>query len=261
MKSYLIMGPALIASSLIVSPAAQAKDIMYLLQSRAGMTETRAPATIPYRYTMHVNLSEFDSDGSRDVQAEIRVDPSKPAGSRTRIVTSSHGHRKLLTEFLEEIENPKTEMAELADDFWCKSIHDNEDVDLSTYTVVSQTDTEAMLRPNPEILSEMLIRKHSDDMDKSERKMKKKLLKRIDGNIIVSKRDGSTKAFYVEMSRSMKVKTIVKIKTRNLEQNCAIAPNGYRYKSKMEFSVNGKALGQKFGADHDVRISDLTPLP
>ena len=78
------------------------------------MEETRAPTSLPYRYTMYLNLSEHDSDGPRDVQAEVRVDPSKPAGSRTRIVTSTNRHRKVLMEFLAEIENPKTDMTALA---------------------------------------------------------------------------------------------------------------------------------------------------
>ena len=262
MKHYILIGFALCAPALIISPAAQANDIMYLLQSRAGMEETRAPTPLPYRYTMYLNLSEHDSDGPRDVQAEVRVDPSKPAGSRTRIVSSSRGHRKVLTEFLAEIENPKTDMAALADDFWCTSIHDNEDVDLSTYTVVSQTDTEAVLKPNLDILSDMLLRKDTNDTDKFKKKMKKKLMNdRVEGQIIVSKRNGGTKGFQTRMTRSATLKTIVKFQTMTLEQSCAVAPNGYRYKSEMNYSMSGNALGETFGADHDIRISDLTPLP
>ena len=262
MKHYLILGPALLSSAIMFAPAAQAKDIMYLLQSRAGMEETRAPSPVPYRYTMYLNLSEHDSDGPRDVQAEVRVDPSKPAGSRTRIVTSSPRHRKVLTDFLSEIENPKTDMAALADDFWCTSIHDNEDVDLSTYTVVSQTDTEAVLKPNLDILSDMLLRKDTNDTDKFKRKMKKKLMNdRVEGHIIVSKRNGGTKGFKVGMTRSATLKTIVKFKTIDIAQSCAVAPNGYRYKSEMKFSMSGGALGETFGTIQDVRIADLSPLP
>ena len=129
---------------------------------------------------MHIDLTYLDDDGSRDVEAEVRIDPSKPAGSRARIVTTTQRHRKDLTEFLEHIEDTETSMAALANGFWCKSVHDNEDVDLSTYTVISQTDMEAVLKPSPDKLAELLLQKGNGDMDESERKMKKKLLDRID---------------------------------------------------------------------------------
>ena len=261
MKHHRLLSSALFTSVLILSPVAQAKDIMYLLQSRAGMSETRSPTNIPYSYTMHIDLTYLDGDGSRDVEAEVRIDPSKPAGSRARIVTTTQRHRKDLTEFLEHIEDTETSMAALANGFWCKSVHDNEDVDLSTYTVISQTDMEAVLKPSPDKLAELLLQKGNGDMDKSEQKMKEKLLDRIDGHIIVSKRDGGTKGFKVGMTRSVTRKTIVKFKTMSLEQNCAVAPNGHRYKSEMKFSVRGKALGRAFSAEHDIRISNLKPIP
>lgn len=265
MKKISATVSALLTTAFIVSLTAQAQDrgedIIYLLQSRAGMEETRSPTTIPYRFTLHINLSELDSDGPRNVQAEVRIDPSKPAGSRTRIVTTTPRHRQILIDFLDYIENPKTSMEAIVSDFWCKSIHDNEDVDLSTFTVVSQTDTEAVLKPNADKLTELLLQKENKHMDKSQRKMKKKLMDRIDGKVFVSKRDGSTKSFHADMTQSVTRKTIVKIKTMSLDQSCAVAPNGHRYKSRMKRIVKGTALGEKFSSDHDIRITDLTPLP
>ena len=232
---------------------------MYLLQSRAGMIETRAPTTIPYKYTLYLNLSEADSDGDRQVQAEVRVDPSKPAGRRARIVTSK-GHRKVLTEFLEDIENPKVDMTAKSNRFWCRSIHDDEDVDLSIYTVISETDTEAVLKPNPDKLTELLLRSETENLDKSDRRLKKKLLSRIDGQITVSKRNGGTKNFKAGMTRSGTIKVIAKIKAMDINQTCAVAPNGHQYASEIQFSIDGKALGEKFSVSQNIRISDLTPI-
>ena len=261
MKRYLLIASAVFISTVVISPTAHAKDIMYILQSRAGMPEIKTPKTIPYRYTMHVSLSELDSDGARDVQAEIRVDPSKPAGSRTRIVRSTNGHRKTLIEFLKKIEDPELDTTERANDFWCAAIHENEDVDLSEFTVMSETDHEAILKPNPEILSELLIERKSEDMDKSQKKMKKKLLDRIDGNVVVSKRNGSTKGYQVAMTRSTKFKTIVKIKSLSIEQSCDVAPNGHQFKSKKRVLLRGSAMGGIFWSDANIRITDLTPIP
>ena len=261
MKQHLLIVSALCSSALMFSPAAQADDIMYLLQSRAGMTESRVPTTIPYSYTMHVHLSQLDSDGHQTVQAELRIDPSKPPGSRARLKKFKGLHREVLTEFLQQIENPERDMAALAGDFWCSSIHDNEEVDLSTYAVVSETDTEAMLIPNPDKLAEMLLKTDYENMDKSNRKMKEKLLDRIEGHIRVSQRNGGTKGFKVDMTRSATIKKIAKFKEMSLEQNCAVAPNGYRYKSNETSSLKGSALFQGFSHNEDIRIYDLRPLP
>ena len=261
MKHNLLLASVLCASTLFISPSAQAGDIMYLLQSRAGMTETRVPTTIPYSYTMHVHLSQLDSDGHRTVQAELRIDPSKPPGSRARLKKFKGLHREVLTEFLQQIENPERDMAALAGNFWCSSIHDNEEVDLSTYTVVSESDTEAMLIPNPDKLAEMLLQRGYEDMDKSQRKMKEKLLDRVEGHIIVSQRNGGTKGIKVDMTRSTTIKKIAKFTDMSLEQSCAIAPNGYRYKSNEKSSLKGSALFQGFSHNEDIRIYDLRPLP
>ena len=261
MIRFLLFYGIFCSTSLFIFQEAQANDIMSILQNRAEIAETQLPKTIPYSYTMQINFSQFDSDRSKEVQAEVSVDPSKPAGSRTNIVNSTNSHSQILTGILEVIEDPKKNMAKLSSDFWCGSIHDYGSVDMSTYTAISETDTDAVLKPNPSILSEMLLRSDTERMDKAQRKMKNKLMDRIDGHITISKHDGAIKDYKAYMTETVKIKSIVKIKTKSFEQSCAVAPNGHRYILKIKESFSGTALSNKFGADLDILISDLRLLP
>ncbi len=266
MKHYPVrptaLASALFTAALIVSPIAQAQDILSILQSRAEMPRTPAPDTIPYSYTMSVILAEIEGDETRNGEAVLRIDPTQPAGSRATIVSSEAPDSKALTNFIKQIEDPEMDMAEIADGFWCGSIDDDADFDVADFTVVSETDTEAVLQPNSGKLSELLMQSESEEeASKQERKMRKKLFDRIDGQITVSKPDVGTKAYSVNMTRSMTIMVVAKIKKMEVSQLCELAPNGHRYGSKMQFSIRGKAMGTAFGQDMDIRITDLTPLP
>jgi hypothetical protein len=252
---------ALFALTSALVPSAQAEDILSILQRQSETSLSLPPETVPYSYTLTVDLTEIEGDDIRSGNAVLRIDPSQPAGSRADILSAEDPDSPALVDFLKEFESPKTDMAEMAEDFWCQSSSDA-DFDPSQFTVVSETETEAVLKPNAGTLTEMLMQSDDeDDMDKQERKMMKKLLDRIDGELILSKPDAQMKGFKVNMTRSMTLMIVAKIKSMEIEQDCAPAPNGHTYTSDFRFSIRGKALGTKFGQDMNMRISDLTPLP
>lgn len=262
MKHYPTL--ALILSTCAFAPLAQANDILSILetQSQSDMTAAEPPKNIPYRYTVTADLMTMEGDDISQGAAVLQIDPSQPAGQRTTLISADDPETPALLDFIKEIEKPKTDMESMADDFWCGSASSSDDFDASTFTVLSETDTEAVLKPNPGTLTELLMQSDADeDMDKQERKMMKKLVDRIDGELILSKPDAQMKGFRVNMTRSMTIMMIAKVKKMEIEQSCSLAPNGFRYASNMKMSVRGKALGTEFGQDMDIRISDLVPLP
>ena len=97
--------------------------------------------------------------------------------------------------------------------------------------------------------------------DKNGRKMMKKLLKRIEGDVTLSKPSGEMMGFSVRMTRPMTMMVVAKLNTMTMDQSCELAPNGHYRIATMKMNVEGKALGSRFGQDLDLRISELTPLP
>ena len=237
---------------------------MSILARKAETPTRMAPTVIPYSYKLSLDFKERDGKDVTEGQAVLYIDPSQPAGSRVDIISASDHESDALRDFLKEIEDPENTMEKQAEGFWCGSTdeEDTSDFDPSAFTVVSETETEAVLKPKAGKLAELLMQSdENDDMGKKERKMMKKLMERIDGEITLSKPDADVKGFKVQMTRPMTMMVVAKLKAMDVEQSCTLAPNGFYHMSGMKMHVAGKALGSRFGQDLDIRISDLSLLP
>jgi hypothetical protein len=96
--------------------------------------------------------------------------------------------------------------------------------------------------------------------DKSDRKMMKKLMKRVEGEMTLSKPSGELKGFSVRMTRPMTMMLVAKLKVMTIDQSCELAPNGHYRIGRLKINVEGKALGSRFGQNLEMRISELTPI-
>ena len=270
MKQSPLIVLALLAAPLTIAAPAQAQvqnnDIMSILARKAETPPRPAPTTIPYSYRVSVDMTSQEGKDIENYQADLRIDPSQPAGSRAQIISASHPESEAFLEFLEEVEDPEKDMAERADNFWCGSTESKDDsdpdFDLSDFEVVSETDTEATIKPKAGRLAALLVQSdNTEDMGKQERKMMKKLLDRVDGEMTLAKPAGELTSFRVTMTRPMTMMLIAKLKVMDVEQSCALAPNGFYHMSTMNMNVEGKALGSRFGQKMDIQVSELTPLP
>lgn len=246
----------------LIASSAQAEDIMTILERKADAPTRTAPETINYTYTLTLDVKEREGKDVSEGQAVLRIDPSQPPGSRADIISASDANSEALQDFLKEIEDEDNTMEKQAEGFWCGEADTETQSDFTpeNFTVVSEDETQAVLRPKPEKLAELLMQA-DDDADKNGRKMMKKLVKRIDGDVTLSKPSGEIKGFSVRMTRPMTMMVVAKLKTMTIEQTCELAPNGHYRIGTMIMNVEGKALGSRFGQELDMRISDLTPLP
>ena len=253
----------------ILAAPAQAEDIMSILARKADMPPRLAPKTIEYSYTLTVDIKSREGKDLSEGQAVVRVDPSKPAGSRKQIISISDPENEALQDFLKDSEDPDNTPEERAEEFWCGDSGENPDdepaltSDLSNLTVISETETEAVLQPDMKNLAKLLMQSdgNPEDANKDERKMAKKLLERIEGNFTLAKPSAELKGFSVRMTRPMTIKIVAKLKEMDVTQTCELAPNGHYHISTMKMNVQGKALGIGFGQEIDMRITDLRPLP
>lgn len=244
----------------------QAEDILSILARQSEAPTRLAPKTIAYSYTLTVDLKQSEGKDVTEGQAVLRIDPSQLPGARAQIISTSDAENEALIEFLKEIEDPDNTIEKQAEEFWCgDSEAESEGAadfisDLSNVSVIFEDETQAVLRPDMEKLADLLMESDENE-NKGDRKMAKKLLKRIEGDITLAKPSGEMKGFSVRMTRPMTIMLVAKLKVMTVEQSCALAPNGHYHTSTLQMNVEGKALGSKFGQEMDIRISDLTPLP
>ena len=186
-----------------------------------------------------------------------------PGGSRAQVISATDPENESFVDFLKEIEDPEKTMAEQADGFWCGVMDGDAEFNPDDFQVISETETEAIIKPKPGTLTKFLMQSDSEDeeMGKQERKMAKKLLKRIDGQMTLSKPQAELQNFQVKMTEPMSMMLVAKLKVMDVEQDCALAPNGFYHMSTMNMNVEGKALGKEFGQKMDIKISDLRALP
>ena len=268
MKHYNLLTSAVCAAAFLASPAAHAEDILSILAKKSDVDVRLAPQTIPYSYTLTVDIKAREGKDLSEGQAVLRIDPSQPAGSRAQIISITDADSEALKDFLKEIEDPENTMEQQAESFWCgDSGAESDDADVpslasdpSLISVLFEDETEAVLRPDIQKLAELLMQS-DENADKNGRKMMKKLLKRIEGEVTLAKPSGEMKGFSVRMTRPMTMMLVAKLKEMDVEQTCALAPNGHYHTSTMKMNVQGKALGSRFGQNLDMQVSELTPLP
>ena len=207
--------------------AAQAQDIRSILAQKADTTTRIAPETIPYSYTLTVDVKERDGKDVSEGQAVLRIDPTQPPGSRTQIVTASDLESEALQNFLKEIEDEDNTMDKQASGFWCGSSDPKprSAFNPENFTVLAESDSEATLQPNAKNLATLLM-DTSENGDKDDRKMMKRLMKRIEGDVTLAKPSGELKGFNVRMTRPMTIMLVAKLKEMDVEQSCATPPIG-----------------------------------
>ena len=290
-------------STVLGSANAQAEDIRSILARQAETPSAPIPTTIPYSYTFSIDATSIDGKKTEDVQAVLRIDPSQPAGSRAQILSASDPESDVVTDLIEEFEDPEKTMEKQAEGFWCgrpdmtASAEDAEDEDAededagdedagdedkkdedtknlnsekeetadpqtvpADFEVLLETPSEAVIRPSQRKMAEILIESNKN-ADKNGRKMMEKLAERMDGYTTLSKPDAQMKGFKVSMTRPLTMMIVAKLKTMDMEQNCALAPNGFYHLSEFKVHVDGKAVGKRFGQNMTLQISELTPLP
>jgi len=234
---------------------------MSILARKAEAPSPLAPSSIDYTYTLTLDVKSREGKYLSEGQAVLRIDPTQPPGSRAQILSASDAESEALQDFLKEIEDEDNTMEKQAEGFWCGPSDADSQSDFSPekFMVVSEDETQAVLRPNPEKLAELLMQS-DENADENGRKMMKKLLKRIEGDVTLSKPSGDMTGFSVRMTRPMTMMLVAKLKTMTVEQSCELAPNGHYRIGVMDMNVEGKALGSRFGQEIYMEISDLTPI-
>ncbi len=246
----------------LLAPPAQAEDILSILARKADGPTRLAPKTIDYTYTLNVDVKTRDGKDLSEAQAVLRINPTQPAGARVQIISASDVNSEALQDFLKEVEDPDNTMTKQAEGFWCgDSNPDSEpDFDPENFTVIAQDESQAVLKPKPGKLAELLVMESDGNADKSDRKMMKKLMKRVEGEMTLSKPSGELKGFSVRMTRPMTMMLVAKLKVMTIDQSCELAPNGHYRIGRLKINVDGKALGSRFGQNLEMRISELTPI-
>ncbi len=245
-------------STLFAAAPAHPKDILSILSDPPLRA---APTTIPYSYTLSIDFAAIDGKDTETGQAVLRIDPSQPAGSRAQILSATDPESETLADFLKDIEDPDNTMEKRADTFWCGALGGDDNLDPADFELISETPTEAILRPRENKLAELMMQSDGAPADKKARKMKKKLMERIDGQVTLSKPTARMKGFEVTMTRRLTMMVVAKLKTMDVAQSCALAPNGFYHFSEMTLNVEGKAMGSRFGQNMTLRLTDLSPLP
>lgn len=254
---------ALALTSLLV-PTAHAEDILSIIERQSQVEQPRPPALNPYNYTVDVILSGREGKEVKPpFTAKLLIDPSAAPETRVTIVSiSSEEHPDEFKEFLKETQDPENSAEDLAEEFWCESgdneLFESDDVSIDSFSVVSETETEAVIKPNLALMAQIMMDGDDDDMSKSERKMMKKMMERLDGEFVLSKPDARLKSLKIWLTRPMTMAVVAKIKEMDITQSCAMAPNGFTYTDTMTMHVKAKALGMGMEQDMDIKISGLT---
>ncbi len=247
-----------VAMICVPSSMAHAEDFTALVQKHeaAQTLVNEAPKTIPYSYLVTYDLKSQEGDDVEEYYGQYRMNPLAVPGQRITFIEGTLDD--LPDDMREEVErlNMEASPEELAEDFWCESDKEMRDaLKTDSVTLVSEDENEAVLSLGPDIISKIM----SDNDGEDERKMPKKIRKRMLAEVTLSKPELHLKHSRIWLSRPTTVKVVAKMKEMNFEQSCSLAPNGFPYMSENTTRIAGKALGSKFNADVKITISDLQP--
>ena len=239
----------------------QADDIMSILQRQNESPPAELPKVNPYNYTLDVTMSGQEGDDTKPLfTAQLRINPAETGEKRGVLISaSSDDYSDDFTDLLDEIRDPDVSIEDFSEEFWCEGLSGEDNLSLDDFTVVSQTQAEATIRPDLQSMAKIMMDSDDDqEISKSERKMMKKMMERLDGEFILSKPEGQIKQIKIWMTRPMRVMVIAKINTMEVQQSCAPAPNGLHYTETISMNVGLKALGVDIVQNTNLRISDLT---
>jgi len=299
---------ALFVSVFAFTASAQAEDILSILERNAQSEPVPTPKTIPYIYT--VKLDIFGKDGEAEVKQDesgeiggddelpqdeadgiekvetdkveaknfsaiIEINPKLNGAERVKIIShTGDPDSDELKDMLADFTGDDVTEADLAKEFWCGSDDDDDQAQFTdNIIVISETDEEAIVRPDLEKMVEVLFSSKPDDTkqsgdnqpdsggSKKQQKLVRRMLKRMDAQLTLNKPDGQMKQMKIWMTRPMRVALIAKIKDMRLEASCELAPNGFRYQAVKNFGIDISALGNKVEQNVHQSITDLRPLP
>jgi len=240
------------------------------LQALAELSRIKRPMppdTIPYNYTIVFQINEAGDDPEKEpFTAVLAVSPSLSGEARVTVLSqSSEDKPDALKALLKKMTSPETTQVDLAKEFWCEGKENdllNQEVSIEDFQIVSETETEIVVRPDIEKMAKIMM--SSDNFaqaDGDSSKTAKRLLKRLEGEFTISKKDAHLKHFRIWMTRPMSVKLIAKIKEMELTQSCDIAPNGVAYKQATSMHLIVKALGMSVVQNMNINVRDLKPTP
>lgn len=267
MKNTFNFSLLLLFSSGLLNFGAEAQEKTQLednpLAALSHLERPAAPNHIPYDYMVDFQINELGGDaGDAPFTAVLSVRPTLVGDERVTVLSQSKEERpEALKEMLKKMTSLETSQEDLAKEFWCEGKDNsllNPDVSIEDFTVVSETDTEIVVRPNIEKLGDIMM--SSDGFSEQggvDRKMVRKLLEHLDGEFTLSKLDAHLKHFNIWMTRPMRVKLIAKIDEMELTQSCEIAPNGVAYKTGTSMHLQVKALGTSVVQNMNVGVRDL----
>lgn len=295
LKSKLLF-TAFITTILSFGGTAQAEDILSIFERNAQRPKVEAPKTIPYIYTVEIDvfgkdgaadakdksISDTDTDTDTDTEdtsdkddapkaqnysAVLEINPTLSGEDRVSIISftgdnEDEDYKSMLAEFTDE----NITEADLAKDFWCDNTgagdEDDEGFLKDNVTVISETENEAIIKPDLSKMATILFDSNSDDtVSGSEKKLMRRMVKRLDAELVFNKPDGQLKQMKIWMTRPMRVALIAKIKEMNLLAKCETAPNGRLYKSQQDLTMKMSALGAKVEQNVHRRVTNLRPLP
>ena len=244
----------------LFSSAVQADDISSILERQSRVQRPAPPSVIPYNYTVDLVASAGESKNAKaPFRAKLLINPSASPDNRVTIIsTSSDDYHEEFEGFLEKMQNPETSAEELAEGFWCESA-DNTLFDEDGFAVISETASEAVIKPNRALMAEIMMDTDDDeDISKSERRIMKKMMERLDGEFVLSKPDAQLKSIKIWLTRPITIAVVAKIKEMEFSQSCALAPNGFPYIDSMTMHLTAQTLGVRMEENINIKISDLT---
>lgn len=171
-----------------------------------------------------------------DVTANGLIDPSKPEGERIEIYAPDE------TEWTKDFRDGIADMeAETDGDIWCAEFAEMVP-NSATATTEDDTTVTYAFTPEPEA-----------DADKNEKKM----MKQLNGTVILDKSDGAVLAFSMILPKPYKPAMVAKINRFEMAASCDRAPDGRTYVEQFSFDIKGSAMMQTFEESVSRKITKL----
>ena len=105
-----------------------------------------------------------------------------------------------------------------------------------------------------------LIYRYKPIIDPDARKRERQVFKKLVGRLVIDKVSGTVQSYKLTNPKRIKPAIVAVIRTFLNESECKLAPNGRSYRAKHVFSIDGAALGNRFGETVTTSISNLSPV-
>lgn len=272
MKTISVLSMALIgclSSAGLAQAQVEGQDFQTLL---AAQGINPPPTNVPYRYYVDIHATGTERDGSDEtpvppMSARLLIDPSQPEGSRVRVIEQTVGDGETadsLREMITELENDLGTEEAHAEGFWCDpdltdGIHSTE-TSLADMDIIRETAENVWLRPSSNQMATLMSDSDDEELSGSDRKMAKKLAKRLDGELVLSKPDLRMERMSIAMTRPMTIMIVARIEEMSADITCAVAPNGGSYMTNFTMRMAMSAMGEGGSVQMNMDVSGLEAL-